>query len=63
MKCLLPCMVGPGEDGAIQEQLDKINLPYNGSNKESSSITIDKYRTNEILKANGFSYCRSYFNF
>lgn len=44
----------PGEDGAIQEQLDKIYLPYNGSNKESSSITIDKYRTNEILKANGF---------
>ncbi len=44
----------PGEDGAIQEQLDKINLPYNGSNKESSSITIDKYRTNEILRANGF---------
>jgi D-alanine-D-alanine ligase len=44
----------PGEDGAIQEQLDKLNLPYNGSNKESSSITIDKYRTNEILKNNGF---------
>jgi D-alanine-D-alanine ligase len=44
----------PGEDGAIQEKLDEWNLPYNGSNKESSSITIDKYRTNEILKANGF---------
>lgn len=44
----------PGEDGAVQEKLDKIGLPYNGSNKESSSITIDKYRTNEILKANGF---------
>jgi D-alanine-D-alanine ligase len=44
----------PGEDGAIQEKLDQAGLPYNGSNKESSSITIDKYRTNEILKANGF---------
>jgi UDP-N-acetylmuramate--alanine ligase len=44
----------PGEDGAIQEQLDKYNLPYNGSSKESSSITIDKYRTNEILRTNGF---------
>ena len=43
----------PGEDGAIQEKLDAIGLPYNGSNRESSSITIDKYRTNEILKANG----------
>ncbi len=44
----------PGEDGAVQEKLDKMGLPYNGSNKESSSITIDKYRTNELLKANGF---------
>ncbi len=44
----------PGEDGAIQEKLEAVHLPYNGSNKESSSITIDKYRTNEILKNNGF---------
>lgn len=44
----------PGEDGAIQEKLDAIGLPYNGSSKESSSITIDKYRTNEILKNSGF---------
>jgi UDP-N-acetylmuramate--alanine ligase len=44
----------PGEDGAIQEKLDAIHLPYNGSNKESSSLTIDKYRTNEILRSNGF---------
>ncbi len=44
----------PGEDGAIQQKLDELNLPYNGSSKESSSITIDKYRTNEILKQNGF---------
>lgn len=43
----------PGEDGAIQEKLDAVELPYNGSSKDSSSITIDKYRTNEILKANG----------
>jgi UDP-N-acetylmuramate--alanine ligase len=44
----------PGEDGAIQEKLEAVRLPYNGSNKESSSITIDKFKTNEILKANGF---------
>jgi len=44
----------PGEDGAIQEQLEKVGLSYNGSGKESSSITIDKYRTNEILLQNGF---------
>jgi D-alanine-D-alanine ligase len=44
----------PGEDGAIQANLEKIGLPYNGSGVESSQITIDKYRTNEILQQNGF---------
>jgi D-alanine-D-alanine ligase len=45
----------PGEDGAIQQKLESIGLPYNGSNQESSSITIDKYRTNEILRKNGLN--------
>lgn len=44
----------PGEDGAIQVELEKIGLPYNGSGRESSEITIDKYRTNELLRNNGF---------
>jgi D-alanine-D-alanine ligase len=44
----------PGEDGAVQEHLDKVGISYNGSNKESSCITIDKYQTNEILKQHGF---------
>lgn len=44
----------PGEDGAVQAQLEKVGLPYNGSGVDSSQITIDKYRTNEILKQNGF---------
>lgn len=44
----------PGEDGAIQEQLEKVGLTYNGSGKESSSITIDKFKTNEILMKHGF---------
>jgi UDP-N-acetylmuramate--alanine ligase len=44
----------PGEDGAIQEKLDALGLPYNGSGKASSEITIDKYRTNEILMQHGF---------
>jgi UDP-N-acetylmuramate--alanine ligase len=44
----------PGEDGAVQENLDRVGLSYNGSNKDSSSITIDKYRTNEILKQHGY---------
>lgn len=43
----------PGEDGSVQEKLEKIGLPYNGSGKASSEITINKYITNEILKQNG----------
>ncbi len=43
----------PGEDGAIQEKLDALGLPYNGSGKDSSAVTIDKYTTNEILRNNG----------
>jgi D-alanine-D-alanine ligase len=44
----------PGEDGAVQSKLEKVGLPYNGSGVESSQITIDKYRTNELLRQNGF---------
>jgi D-alanine-D-alanine ligase len=44
----------PGEDGAVQSKLDELEIPYNGSNQKSSTITIDKYRTNEILKQHGF---------
>lgn len=44
----------PGEDGATQMRLEKEGIPYNGSGVESSQITIDKYRTKEILRAGGF---------
>ncbi len=44
----------PGEDGAVQAHLERVGLPYNGSGVQSSQITIDKYKTNELLKANGF---------
>lgn len=45
----------PGEDGSIQQQLEKVGLPYNGSGYDSSQITINKYDTAEILEKNGFS--------
>jgi len=48
----------PGEDGAVQEKLDALGLPYNGSDSESSKITINKYQTNEILMQNGFSVAK-----
>ncbi len=44
----------PGEDGEVQRLLDERGIPYNGSGPVSSGITIDKYRTLQTLKANGF---------
>ncbi|MCA8830992.1 D-alanine--D-alanine ligase family protein [Hymenobacter pini] len=43
----------PGEDGALQRELEKYGLPYNGSGVESSSITINKFETNKRLREAG----------
>ncbi|RDV15932.1 D-alanine--D-alanine ligase [Pontibacter diazotrophicus] len=43
----------PGEDGALQTELEKLHIPYNGSGIRSSRITINKYETNEILAKHG----------
>jgi D-alanine-D-alanine ligase len=43
----------PGEDGALQQQLERVGLPYNGSGAESSSITINKFETNKRLREAG----------
>lgn len=44
----------PGEDGTIQQLLDKYGIPYNGSGPQSSSQTIDKYATLQLLRQHGF---------
>jgi D-alanine-D-alanine ligase len=43
----------PGEDGAVQNKLDALGIPYNGSGVKSSQTTINKYLTNEILMQSG----------
>lgn len=43
----------PGEDGAVQQKLEKYGLPYNGSGVKSSQTTINKFETNEILRKQG----------
>ncbi|UOR03734.1 D-alanine--D-alanine ligase [Hymenobacter aerilatus] len=43
----------PGEDGALQTELEKYGLPYNGSGTASSSITINKFETNKRLREAG----------
>jgi len=44
----------PGEDGTLQEKLNKHGISFNGSQPSSSSITIDKYKTLQLLKEHGF---------
>src|SRR5262249_33233940 len=44
----------PGEDGAVQQRLEAVGLPYNGSGPASSQVTINKYETNELLAKHGF---------
>lgn len=39
----------PGEDGDIQAHLEEMGIPYNGSNSEVSSITINKFDTLQLL--------------
>jgi UDP-N-acetylmuramate--alanine ligase len=45
---------GYGEGGAIQSILDMFNIPYNGSGALTSALCMDKFKTNNFLKANGF---------
>lgn len=40
----------PGEDGTLQQYFIKENIPFNGSDVESSQITIDKFSTLQLLK-------------
>ena len=44
----------PGEDGALQKDLKQHGIPFNGSPAESAAITIDKFKTNQLLKDAGF---------
>lgn len=39
-----------GEDGKVQEILEKINMPYSGSGVFTSATCMDKNKTKEILK-------------
>ncbi len=43
----------PGEDGAIQQELEKLDVPYNGSGVASSQVSINKFETNKKLKDRG----------
>jgi UDP-N-acetylmuramate--alanine ligase len=44
----------PGEDGTLQQEMEKYGLFYNGSRQHSAAITINKFITNQKLRENGF---------
>lgn len=44
----------PGEDGIVQGALELLKLPYNGSGIVASAIGMDKFKTNELLRQQGF---------
>ena len=45
---------GPGENGAVQGTLEMLGIPYNGSGVLTSALCMDKFKTNQFLKAHGF---------
>lgn len=45
---------GEGENGVMQGALETLGIPYNGSGIFASSLCMDKYRTNTLLKQAGF---------
>ena len=45
---------GEGENGSIQGTFELLGIPYNGSSVLTSALCMNKYKTNEFLKSEGF---------
>jgi D-alanine--D-alanine ligase len=46
---------GRGENGSVQGALEMLRMPYNGSSVLASALCIDKYKTTQYLKEQGFA--------
>ena len=46
---------GKGEDGTVQGALEMLKLPYNGSGVFASALCMDKYKTGQFLRKEGFA--------
>lgn len=44
----------PGENGVVQGALEMLGLPYNGSSVLASALCMNKFKTTEFLKHEGF---------
>lgn len=49
----------PGEDGTVQGALEMLQIPYNGSGLLTSSLCMDKFKTNQFLSRKGFDVPKS----
>ena len=47
-----------GEDGQIQDILDRLKVPYTGSGVEASKLSMDKVASLEVFEANGIKVPR-----
>ena len=45
-----------GEDGRVQEIIEKYGVPYTHSGVESSSLAMDKYKSAKLFMTNGFNH-------
>lgn len=43
----------PGEDGTLQSILNRIGIPYNGSDVQTSKLAMNKHMTNKVLHETG----------
>jgi len=46
---------GPGENGTVQGTLEMLEIPYNGPSVFASSLCMDKYKTGQFLRSQGFN--------
>lgn len=46
---------GVGENGSLQGALEMLQIPYNGSGVLTSSLCMNKYKTNQFLHSQGFT--------
>lgn len=46
---------GRGENGCVQGILEMLGLPYNGSGVLTSALCMDKFKTNNFLRQQGFA--------
>lgn len=52
---VFPCIHGAlGEDGEIQQFLEKNDLPFVGSSAQACKIAFDKFKANEYIRSLGF---------